>query len=738
MKRSSIIIFALAGVGILATSPSSQLSAQGQGLAVGRPEWAAAVRHDTGRPLREMTPKPATSTREDFEVKKPAQAEPGQADQATQSFAVAPLSATSGANFDGVGEGNGQFPYNVNVAPPDTTGEAGLTQYVQWVNSSFAVYEKASGTKVYGPAGGNTIWSGFGGDCETRNDGDPIVQYDQLADRWVMTQFALRSGNYLQCVAVSQNSDATGAWHRYAFPYTQFPDYPKLSVWPDAYYISFNMFGATGSNFTGGKVCAYDRAKMLNGQAATQVCFNTSTAYGSLLPSDLDGKTLPPAGSPNYVLSKGGSSSLNLWKFTANFAVPASSSFVGPTSVPVSGFTSACSSSCISQPGTSQKLDVLGDRLMYRLSYRNLGTREALLVNHSVVANSLTTIRWYELDITNGVPSVRQQSTYAPNDGQNRWMGSAAMDQAGNIAVGYTIGSATLKPSIRFAGREVNDPLNTLSIEDSIKTGTGSQLTGLSRWGDYSTLAVDPVDDCTFWFTSEYLQVNGTFNWSTRVGSFKFSSCGSVVPPTPTFSLAATPGSQTTTQGQSTSFSVTVTPLNGYAGDGSFTLSPLPAGVTGTFSPAVFSNGAYSSTLNIAAASDSATGTSSLTITATDTSGTPIQSTNVTLTVNAAVAPDFTINATPGNRVIKRGDSGTYTVTVSPTGGFNGAVSFSVSGGPGNTSYVFSPTTVTGSGTTTLTVGTTNPSTPKGTYTLIITGTDGSKSRSTTVNLKVQ
>ncbi|NQW04249.1 MAG: hypothetical protein HQ485_09490 [Acidobacteria bacterium] len=179
---------------------------------------------------------------------------------------------------------------------------------------------------------------------------------------------------------------------------------------------------------------------------------------------------------------------------------------------------------------------------MYRLSYRNLRTRESLMVNHSVVAGTATGVRWYELDVTGGAASVRQQSTFAPNDGQSRWMGSLAMDQVGNIAVGYTMGSATMKPSIAFAGREEADALNTLSIDNSLQVGTGSQLTTLSRWGDYSTMAVGPVDECTFWYTSEYLQVDGTFNWSTRVGSFKFSSC-STVPPEPGFTLGAAPSS---------------------------------------------------------------------------------------------------------------------------------------------------------------------------------------------------
>jgi hypothetical protein len=735
MKASSAAVILAASSLMFASSAG--VGAQGQGLAVGRPEWSAATRHDTSRPLREMTPRPAISTREDFEVKQESpRAQVAQPDPAQQSVVVAPLAAVNGTSFDGVGQGNSQFPYTVRYAPPDTVGEAGLTQYVQWVNASFAVFDKATGAVLYGPAGGNTIWSGFGGDCETRNDGDPIVQYDQLADRWIMTQFALPSSrNYLQCVAVSQTSDATGAWYRYAFPYSQFPDYPKLAVWPTAYVITFNMFGATGSSFTGGLVCGYDRTQMLAGGPATQTC--VQIPFASLLPADLEGKTLPPAGSPNYVLNRG-SNSLNLWKFTPNFASPANTTLTGPTSIPVSTFTAACSSSCISQPGTNQKLDVLGDRLMYRLSYRNFGTREALVVNHSVVAGTVTGIRWYELDITGGTPSVRQQSTFAPADGQNRWMGSAAMDQSGNIALGYTIGSSTMKPTIKFAGRDSTDPVNTLSMDTTLQSGGGSQLATLSRWGDYSTMSVDPSDDCTFWYTSEYLQLDGTFNWSTRVGSFKFASCGTSIPPTPTFTLGATPSSQTVTQGQSTTYTAAVTPQNGYTGSGSFTVTGLPASATGTFSPAAFSNGSGSTTLTVQTASNSPVGTYALNIVATDGTGSPVQSTTVTLNVNAPAPTDFSISASPSNRVIKRGDSGAYSVTVTPTNGFNEAVAFSVSGVPAGISASFSPGSVPGSGSSTLTIATSNPSSPKGTFTLTITGTSASKTRSTTVTLKVQ
>jgi hypothetical protein len=738
MKTSSALILTVTASAILLVPSANSIQAQGQiPEQAGPPSWAPAVRHDTSRPLRDMQPTPPVSTREDFEVKKEREIDDERGgstgpDQAVQRFFTSALAATPGVGFDGVGEGNPQFSFDVSYVPPDTTGEAGLTQYVQWVNASFAVFDKETGTKLFGPAGGNTIWSGFGGDCQSRNDGDPIVQYDQLADRWIMTQFALRAGNYLQCVAVSQTSDALGAWHRYAFSYAEFPDYPKLAVWPDAYYITFNMFGVNGTNFTGGRVCAYDRAKMLSGLPATQVC-HQSTSFASPLVSDLEGKTLPPSGTPNYVLTRGGSTSLSLYKFTPNFT-NGTYTFTGPTPITVTGYTAA--SGGIPQPGITTKLDTLGDRLMYRLAYRNLGTREALVVNHSVVAGTTVGVRWYELNITGGVPSVRQQSTYAP-DSTYRWMGSAAMDKVGNIAIGFSASSSTVRPSVRFAGREAGDPLNTMSSELSLQIGAGSQNT-YGRWGDYSTMSVDPVDDCTFWFTSEYLQANGVFNWSTRIGSFKFASCsGDPEPPAPSFALGSTLSSRTITQGQSTTFGFTVTAQNGYTGSGQYSVSGLPANAGGTFTPATWSDGSGATILNVTTAAETPTGSFPLTITASDNSGSPTQSTIVTLNINAPPVVDFSISASPASRTIKRGRSSTYAVTVTPSGGFNETVAFSVAGCPANTSCTFSPGSVNGGGSSTLTVATTNSS-PRGTVTLIVTGTSASKTRSTSVALKVQ
>lgn len=428
---------------------------------------------------------------------------------------------------------------NARVAPPDTTGDLGPNHYVQWVNLRYSIYTLTRGannditnfTLVNGfPKQGNVVWQGFGGTCEANNDGDPIVQYDQLADRWILTQFAVSSTPYTQCVAVSTGPDPTGTYNRYAYSYgTDFNDYPKMGVWPNGYYITYNMF-RRGRTFSGSKVCAFERDKMLLGQTARQVCANTSNSYGSLLPADLEGATLPPANSPNFLLSIS-STALQFWRFTVNWT-NGTGSLSGPTTVSgVAAFSRACSGgTCIPQQGTTRTLDSLADRLMYRLSYRNLGTREALLVNHSVATSGVSGIRWYELSnatgqtLTSAAPVVRQQGTFAPT-AEYRWMGSAAMDQTGGIAVGYNVSSSSIKPSIRYAYRAPTDPLGQLGGESSVLVGPGSQTGTLSRWGDYSTISVDPVGGCNMVFTTEYIPADGSFNWSTYIHSFKLSTC---------------------------------------------------------------------------------------------------------------------------------------------------------------------------------------------------------------------
>jgi hypothetical protein len=699
------------------------------------------VHHDVSLPLSEMIKHapPASLARRRVEpmrrIPLPPGLEAAQQDPVIQVGTVPPPTPPVTLGFEGLG--NGQYGFSVTGAPPDTEGTVGATQYVQWVNTSFAVFNKSTGTLIAGPTAGNTLWSGFGGGCQTNNDGDPIVLYDKLAQRWVFSQFSVSTTPYLQCIAVSTTSDATGTYNRYSFQYSNFDDYPKMSVWPDAYYETFNMF-AGGTTFVGADACAYNRSAMLAGTAATQVCFQQGTSVGGLLPSDLDGSTAPPAGSPNYMLYFG-TNNLNLFKFHVDFTTPSNSTFTGPTVINVAAFSPLCGGgTCVPQPSTTQQLDSLADRLMYRLAYRNFGSHESLVVNHSVVAGSGGGIRWYEIQNPSGTPVVAQQSTFAP-DSSYRWMGSVAMDQAGDLAVGYSVSSSSLSPSVRFAGRVPTDPASTLESEVNIVSGSGSQTGGLSRWGDYSAMQIDPVDDCTFWFTEEYMKTTGSFNWNTRIANFKFPGCGTTG--TPDFTIGASPSSVTVNQGSNGTSTITITSLNGFNSATTLSASGLPSGVTAAFAtnpvtpPA---NGSATSTLTLTASSSATTGTATVTITGT--SGSTTHTTTINLTVNTSAQPNFTIAASPSSVVVTQGGNGTSTVTITSQNSFSSATTLSASGLPSGVTAAFSTNPVTppanGSAASTLTL-TASATATTGTATVTVTGTSGSLSHSTTISLTV-
>lgn len=462
------------------------------------------------------------------------------------------LGAVMGVNFEALGVGTPGF--DVSGAPPDTTMAVSPTHVVQWVNTQIGIYNK-SGTSVLPAPGfidGNQLWQGLPSTslCRQVNRGDPIVQFDKHANRWVFSQFAFNStfSANAQCIAVSQTDNPMGAYNLYQYNFgSLLPDYGKLGVWTDAYYITYNMFDVGAGTFNGGQSCAYDRTAMLSGLPATQICFN-SMSFFSFLPSDLDGFTLPPAGAANYQISWDWYYTLppytiRLTKFKPNFAAPASSTFDdglggGPFSFVAfpldAASVGACNDAgagngfqCVAQLGTSQTLDSLGDRQMYRLSYRNYGSYDALLITQAIddSAGVNAHLRWIEIRNPGApTPQVYQNSTYRPST-HARWMSSGAQDKRGNIAIGYSVSSSAMNPAIRVAGRRKTDPKNLLRTEVSIKEGTGSQTTGLERWGDYSTMQVDPTDDCTFWYTQQYIAADGTFNWNTRVASFRFPNC---------------------------------------------------------------------------------------------------------------------------------------------------------------------------------------------------------------------
>jgi uncharacterized repeat protein (TIGR01451 family) len=452
-------------------------------------------------------------------------------------------------NFDGVANLFGGWP-------PDTQGDIGPDHYVQWINLHFAIWriDKTlnTATLVYGPVPGNTLFQGFGGACENTNNGDPITLYDPLAQRWFMSQFALPNwpyGPFYECVAVSQTANPTGAWYRYEFqmPVNKMNDYPKIGVWPDAYYMTVNQFNGGSMSWGGAGVAALERSAMINGSPALMVYFdlyNVDSNYGGMLPADFDGTILPPSDSPGFFAQWDDSTwipsyddAVRLWEFHVDWDNPSNSTFgvggnpnlVIPTD-DVNPDLCGYSRSCIPQPGTSTKVDAISDRLMYRLQYRNFGGYETLVTNHSVDVSGAdrSGIHWFELRTPEGASpsgwSMHQQGVYSP-DANHRWMGSAAMDHTGNLALGYSVSSSSVYPSVRYTGRLVADDLGTLPQgEQSLIEGSGSQ-TGSSRWGDYSMLGLDPLDDCTFWYTQMYVATTGSNSWKTRIGSFRFPNC---------------------------------------------------------------------------------------------------------------------------------------------------------------------------------------------------------------------
>jgi hypothetical protein len=512
------------------------------------------------------------------------------------------------------------------VVPPDTEGDVGPNDYVQWVNLSLAIWSK-SGTLLLGPEAGSTLWAGFGGTndvCANNNQGDPVVVYDRLADRWVFTQFGFtgtgNSGPYYMCMAVSTTGDPTGSYYRYEFQINSstgaFPDYPKLGVWPDGYYLTTNNF--SHNRFAGAGFYAFDRTKMLAGDSsASMITFTPpGSQYEGVLPATLTGPTAPPAGSPEYFgsidtnSSSGTGSTFQIWKAHADFATPANSTLTTPTLLTVASYNwmfcgQLFPTGCIPQPGTTQTVDPLADRLMFRLQYRNFGDHETLVASHTVNVGSGSDragVRWYEIRSPGSSPVVTQQGTFAPADSIHRWMGSAAMDGNGDIALGYSASAATgTYPSVFYTGRLASDPLGTMTQgEGVLAAGAGSQ-TGVSRWGDYSTMSIDPSDDQTFWYTQEYYSTSSSSGWKTRIGSFRLAGGPTVTltspangsstsNTTPTFS-----GTAGTAAGDSSTVTVNVYSGTGtggalvqsrsttVAGDGSWSVAASPALTDGTY-----------------------------------------------------------------------------------------------------------------------------------------------------------
>jgi hypothetical protein len=578
----------LCGVGALLALVLAAVVASQAGSASARsgPRFSEAVAFDTSKPLRALarTAKPAGQEAPPaIQERGPVLADEGFAGDAAVQAEVAPLAIGAPIqNFEGLSQ---QDNFNVlarRVNPPDPVGDVGPNHYVEMINLVFGVYSK-TGERLLGPVDLGALWANFPIEDCTDESGDPIVLYDQTTDRWLLTQFTTRGLNpmtptapFYNCVAISQTGDPTGAYYRYAFitqPDTEdggffFPDYPKYGVWRDSYIMTTRDFGFDDEY--GISVYGLEKNKMVDGDPdarAVQFFLDSDNVPinligDGLLPPDLDGHTKPKNDVPAPIVGTqddGGPygatfDALNIWEFDVKWRSTPTASIALKTQLPVAPFDSifpcgvvpsttpgvaADARDCLPQPTItdgSRFLDILSyrQRPIHRLAYRNKGAFETMVTNQSVEARpAVGGTRWYELRRTGGTYTVHQQGTYAPADNVHRWMGSIAMDKNGNAALGYSVVDAfTVYPGIRYTGRLAGDPSGQMTLgEGTVINGTAPQTHTNSRWGDYTSMNVDPVDDCTFWYVNEYYTVAGAAQaplgngWQTRIASFRLPGC---------------------------------------------------------------------------------------------------------------------------------------------------------------------------------------------------------------------
>ncbi len=513
MLRSAAIVTTFILCSLALTAPASAKSAQNNATTM-RPSAFAVSRPVSDLPIdfsffpgREM-PEPLPSS-----LRSHATYGPWQLDPVLQKEVLPQVSATKGIDFEGI-------PAQ-NYAPSDSNMAVGPNHIVETVNVRLAVYSK-TGALLSGPTDITTFFAPLGGDCAA-GASDPIVLYDRLADRWLISDVGIGS-QFSECVGVSKTNDPTGAYVLYAYSFGgTLNDYPKLGVWPtssnSSYLASYNLGGGAAD------ICGLDRTKMLAGDSsASQLCQRLPFIESSYLPSDIDGPTAPVDGTPGLFMTwqNNNPGQLRLRKLTLDFAA-GTSSVSSAINISVANDNLACGS-CVPQLGTTEGLDTLGDRMMYRFPIRHFADHDRAVLNHAVTNGGQVAFRWYEVYDPAGAVTVNQQGTFAP-DSTYRWMASIAEDKNGDIGVGYSASDSTIHPAIRFTGRVPGDPLGSLESEASIVEGAGSQTSGLSRWGDYTAMVVDPSDDCTFWYVDQYQQTDGTFNWNTHIGSFAFNTC---------------------------------------------------------------------------------------------------------------------------------------------------------------------------------------------------------------------
>ena len=543
-----------------------------------KPSVQKAIYFDVSPPLREMINQPVIKAdlswkdgivKNQFNIRKhnnDGLQLPGFTDPQLQNYFGRVLTDTTLQNFEGLSGGS--------YIPPDTDGDVGLDYYFQVVNCSYAIYNK-SGNKIFGPYPSSTVWNGM---PFNTNSGDAVVLYDENANRWLFSQFSLPNfpnGPFYQMIAVSQTPDPTGSWYRWEYSFSNMPDYPKFGIWPDGYYMSCNLFTAGSTGYTGTGAAAFDRTAMLAGNSNARMIYFSQSANNeaySMLPSDCDG-TFPPASTPNYFTYEYDANPyhLGILEFHADWNTISNSTFGNLLSLPVNSFNTNLGSG-IPQKGTNVPLETLSDRLMYRLQFRKFNNHWSMVCNHTVNAgSSVAGVRWYELRKTTGAWSVYQQSTFAPTDNNCRWMASLAMDSTGNIALGYSISSSAMFPSIRYTGRLFNDPLNVMTInERGIINGGGCQTSTTNRWGDYSAMNIDPASPTTFWYTTEYYSNTSSSSWQTRIGSFTFENV---------FSSYATVSSELICNGDSVQLNAFA---NGGSGNYTYLWSSIPPGFNST------------------------------------------------------------------------------------------------------------------------------------------------------------
>jgi len=614
----------LVALSLVALAAGYLLTSAKRPVAVGKVTTEAALTHDTSARLAPSDEDDNAAEGAEEQARgggapseAPKNAEGAKVEQATMGTKPA---AALLASFDGLGVGFEGPQGTATVRnPSDNSLAVGPDHVVQIVNSRMAIFSKkgskfdTTGSVLYGPVATNTVFKGFGGNCEERQSGDAVVRYDQLADRWlfVLPLFSRGpvrpdqietsrvgdpaqvmvigrpnqpgaamplfvpppppptppaapgapgqppargagappagqgrrgqpegpQGQYSMCYAVSTSSDPMGSYYRYEFLRPLFPDYPRPAIWPDGYYTPTS----TGDNrisetvATQKHACVADRAKMLKGEPASEQCVIIENV-NFLNNSDIDGKALPPAGAPNVMIAGGGrqlddiyqDSVVMAWNFHVDWAHPENTKVSEAVKIPVAPYHYLCNgqlTNCVPQPGTDRRLDAQGDKIMQRLVYRRIGNRESIVAVHSVNTEAAGGgVRWYEfrIDSKRNV-TLYQQGTYAP-EGNYRWMASASMDKEGNIGIGYSYGGPQIFPGQRFAARLANDPKGQLTLKETVLVeGEGVQTTTV-RWEDYTSLAMDPSDDCTFWYVGDYIKKDAA-TYSTKIGAFRVAGC---------------------------------------------------------------------------------------------------------------------------------------------------------------------------------------------------------------------